>query len=130
MIRTALAVYGLEAMPRFLLRFLRLACLILQGGVMTNNALTYPKAVEMGDRGSARRGSIRGCDCLPSRAIGNTTSRDSIGNPILDISTVSRFPPVAFQTRNTRAASHPDQFRADRRAVLKYRTSSATAFAR
>ena len=49
----------------------------------------------------------------------------SIGNPILDNSTVS-----AFQTRNTPAGSHPDHFRANRRAVLKYRTSSATAFAR
>ena len=40
------------------------------------------------------------------------------------------FPPLAFQTRNTPAGSHPDHFRANRRAVLKYRTSSATAFAR
>ncbi len=54
----------------------------------------------------------------------------SFGNPILDYSTVFRFPPLAFQTRNTPAGSHPDHFRADRRAVLKYRTSSATAFAR
>src|SRR5207248_9446589 len=39
-----------------------------------------PKAVEMADRGSGDRGShnslIRGCDCLPSRAIANTTSCD------------------------------------------------------
>src|SRR5438309_11325927 len=43
-----------------------------------------PKAVEMADRGSGDRGShnslIRGCDCLPSRAIAKTTSRDRFQN--------------------------------------------------
>ena len=54
----------------------------------------------------------------------------SIGNPILDNSTVSAFRRWRFKPRNTPAGSHPDHFRANRRAVLKYRTSSATAFAR
>jgi hypothetical protein len=53
----------------------------------------------------------------------------SIGNSILDNSTISFFA-AGVQTWNTSAGSYPNHFRADRRAVLKYPTSSATALAR
>src|SRR5438045_3354235 len=53
-----------------------------------------PKAVEMADRGSGDRGShnslIRGCDCLPSRAIANTTSCDRFQNIGLILPTIRR----------------------------------------
>jgi TonB family protein len=68
----------------------------------------------MADRGSARRGSynslICGCDCLPSRAIGNTTSRDNIGNPILDNSTVSAFRRWRFKPGTPRRVRIPITF--------------------
>ena len=47
---------------------------------MTNNALIYPKAVEMAGRGSAVRGSsdslVRSGNRLPSGITGHTTSCD------------------------------------------------------
>jgi hypothetical protein len=58
------------------------------------------------------------------------TMEQSIGNPVLDNSTVSALPPLAFQTGFTLSGSDPDYISPDRTAVLKCRTSAAAAWER
>jgi hypothetical protein len=60
----------------------------------------------------------------------DVTMEQSIGNPILDNSTVSAFRRWRFKTGFTISSSDPDYISPDRGAVLKSRTSAAAAWAR
>src|SRR5438477_613343 len=116
-----------KPMLRFLLRFLGLACLISQGHVMTNNALIYRRPSKWPIAAAltaprpdypyeARSRHITGSGIAviavdPNSGLAvDAMMEQSIGNPILDNSTVSAFRRWRFKPGTPRRVRIPITF--------------------